>query len=95
MRQHTSGSKPKLLDQVRAVIRRKHYSLRTEEAYVTWIKRYILFHKKRHPSDMQNRRWNTFSISWRSRKECQPQLKTRHYAALVFLYREVLGKEMG
>ena len=39
----------KLLDQVRDAIRLKHYSIRTEEAYVSWIKRYILFHNKRHP----------------------------------------------
>ncbi len=42
----------KLLDQVRELIRRKHYSIRTEQAYVSWIKRYILFHKKRHPLKM-------------------------------------------
>ena len=42
----------KLLDQVRELIRRKHYSIRTEQAYVLWIKRYILFHNKRHPRDM-------------------------------------------
>jgi integrase len=42
----------KLLDQVRDAIRLKHYSIRTEEAYINWIKRYILFHKKRHPAEM-------------------------------------------
>lgn len=42
----------KLLDQVREAIRRKHYSIRTEKAYVSWIKRYILFHHKRHPNEM-------------------------------------------
>jgi hypothetical protein len=42
----------KLLDQVRDVLRLKHYSLRTEDSYVDWIKRYILFHHKRHPKDM-------------------------------------------
>jgi Phage integrase, N-terminal SAM-like domain len=40
--------RPRLLDQVRAVMRRKHYSIRTENAYVDWIKRYIFFHHKRH-----------------------------------------------
>ncbi len=44
--------KPKLLDQVRNTIRVKHYSLRTEDAYIYWIKRYIFFHNKRHPKDM-------------------------------------------
>ena len=43
---------PKLLDQVRDVLRMKHYSLRTEQGYVNWIKRYILFHDKRHPAEM-------------------------------------------
>ena len=42
----------KLLDRVRGAIRVKHYSIRTEEAYVSWIKRYILFHDKRHPKEM-------------------------------------------
>jgi hypothetical protein len=42
----------KLLDQVRDAIRVKHYSIRTEEAYVGWIRRYILFHDKRHPREM-------------------------------------------
>ena len=44
--------KPKLLDQVRAKIRLKHYSIRTEQAYVDWIRRYILFHDKRHPQEI-------------------------------------------
>jgi len=42
----------KLLDQLRDAIRKKHYSIRTEEAYVNWIKRYIFFHGKRHPEDI-------------------------------------------
>jgi hypothetical protein len=49
---YQGGQKPKLLDQVRYAIRTKHYSLRTEEAYVQWIRRFILFHNKRHPKDM-------------------------------------------
>ena len=46
------SSQKKLLDQVRDVIRLKHYSLSTEKNYVSWIKRFILFHSKRHPKDM-------------------------------------------
>jgi hypothetical protein len=45
-------NKPKLLDQVRQLMRLRHYSLRTEEAYVGWIRRYILFHGKRHPHEL-------------------------------------------
>ena len=46
------ASKPKLLDQIRQLMRLRHYSLRTEEAYVGWIRRYILFHGKRHPREL-------------------------------------------
>ena len=45
-------SSPKLLDRVRETLRRKHYTYRTEQAYVHWIKRFILFHNKQHPKDM-------------------------------------------
>ena len=47
-----ASSPPKLLDRVRETLRRKHYSYRTEQAYVHWIKRFILFHNKRHPNEM-------------------------------------------
>src|SRR5213596_3046458 len=47
-----ASNKPKLLDQVRDVIRRKHYSIRTEQAYIDWIKRFIIYHGKRHPRDL-------------------------------------------
>jgi len=50
--QPVSASQPRLLDRVREALRRKHYSIRTEEAYVDWIKRYIFFHNKRHPAEM-------------------------------------------
>jgi hypothetical protein len=53
-RENYSPAKPKLLDQVRSAIRVKHYSYRTEETYVNWIKRFILFHHKRHPQDMNS-----------------------------------------
>lgn len=56
----TTEKKPKLLDQVRSAIRSKHYSLRTEESYVSWIKRFILFHNKRHPLEMGEQEINCF-----------------------------------
>ena len=49
---YRSNAKPRLLDQVRAAIRTRHYSYRTEEAYIGWIRRFILFHGKRHPAEM-------------------------------------------
>ena len=51
-------NKPKHLDQVRAVIRTRHYSIRTEESYVNWIKRYIIFHNKRQPKEMGEKEIN-------------------------------------
>jgi len=55
-----AGRKPKLLDRVREAIRMRHYSLRTEEAYVNWIKRFILFHGKRHPLEMGEKEISQF-----------------------------------
>ncbi|OGU37676.1 MAG: hypothetical protein A2315_14120 [Ignavibacteria bacterium RIFOXYB2_FULL_35_12] len=52
MKDYTSNNKPKLLEQVRIAMRVAHYSKSTEESYVNWIKRFILFHNKRHPKDM-------------------------------------------
>ena len=49
---HSDAPRPRLLDQVRAAIRARHYSRRTEDAYVAWIRRFIVFHGKRHPSEM-------------------------------------------
>ena len=52
--------KPKLLDQVRNTLRTKHYSMKTEEAYIYWIKKYIFFHNKRHPKEMGEKEINEF-----------------------------------
>ena len=49
---HSDAPKPRLLDRVRAAIRARHYSRRTEDAYAAWIRRFIVFHGKRHPSEM-------------------------------------------
>ena len=52
LKDYTSNNKPKLLEQVRITMRAAHYSKSTEESYISWIKRFILFHNKRHPKDM-------------------------------------------
>jgi hypothetical protein len=67
---------PKLLDRVRIAIRTRHYSLRTEEAYVGWIRRYIFFHNKRHPADMGEPEINSFL----SRSASPPPRRTRRSA---------------
>ena len=87
--------KPKLLDQVRAAIRVRHYSLRTEEAYVNWIKRFILFHKKRHPSEMGEQEVTQFLSSLAVEKHVSASTQNQALAALLFLYRHVLTQDIG
>src|SRR5258706_9226762 len=81
---------PRLLDQVRDAIRRKHYSLRTEQSYVFWIKRYILFHDKRHPKDLGEadvtKFLNHLARAWGVAASTQNQA----LSALLFLYKAVL-----
>ncbi len=85
---------PKLLDQVRDRIRRKHYSLRTEEAYVHWIRRYIFFHNKRHPRELGAAEVEKFlthlAVAGRVSASTQNQAKS----ALLFLYKEVLAQAL-
>ncbi|MCO6411883.1 MAG: integron integrase [Thiogranum sp.] len=83
------------LDRVRNAIRVRHYSVRTEQAYVGWIKRFILFHGKRHPSEMGETEVAAFLTHLAV--GCHVAANTQNQAlnALVFLYRQVLGKPLG
>jgi integrase len=85
---------PKLLDQVREVLRMKHYSMRTEQAYLDWIKRYIFFHHKRHPAEMGEAEIRSFISDLASKKSVSASTQTVALSALLFLYREVLKKEL-
>jgi integrase len=87
--------KPKLLDQVRAAIRVRHYSIRTEEAYVQWVKRYIYFHGKRHPKDLDEVHVNQFLSHPAFKGRVAASTQNQALCALVFLYRHVLHKELG
>ncbi|MBK6653814.1 integron integrase [Zoogloea sp.] len=87
-------SSPRLLDQVRERIRVKHYSLRTEQAYVGWIKRYIFFHDKRHPRDMGKVEVEAFLGVLAVERNVSAATQTQALSALLFLYREVLGIEL-
>lgn len=82
---------PKLLDRVRAAIRARHYSRRTEEAYEMWIKRYIFFHGKRHPSSMGAEQVNAFLSSLAVDGNVSAATQGQALAALLFLYRHVLN----
>lgn len=95
MRPSAPTQKPKLIDQVRETIRRKHYSIRTEEAYVDWIKRFIFFHNKRHPAEMGEGEIEQFLNHLAVQKKVAASTQNQALSAIVFLYREVLDKEIG
>jgi integron integrase len=86
--------KPRLLDRVREAIRARHYSLRTEEAYVGWIRRYILFHQKRHPLEMAEPEINAFVTHLAIDGPVSASTQTQALSALMFLYRHVLQKPL-
>ncbi|WP_442891986.1 integron integrase [Denitromonas sp.] len=81
---------PRLLEVVRDRIRLKHYSIRTERAYLGWIKRYIIFHGKRHPRDMGKRELEAFLSALAVERNVSAATQTQALSALLFLYREVL-----
>jgi integron integrase len=85
----------KLLDQVRDVIRLKHYSLRTEESYVDWVTRYILFHHKRHPAQMGAAEIEAFLTYLAVTGNVAASTQNQALCALLFLYREVLRQDLG
>lgn len=86
---------PKLLDQVRQAIRTRHYSLRTEEAYVQWIKRFILFHNKRHPREMGTEEVNRFLSDLAINQKVAASTQNQALHAILFLYKHVLKHDIG
>lgn len=85
---------PRLLDRVRGEVRVRHYSLRTEETYVGWIRRFILFHRKRHPAEMGAREVEAFLSHLASERQVSASTQNQAKAALLFLYKHVLGAEL-
>ncbi|MCX6034709.1 MAG: integron integrase [Chloroflexi bacterium] len=84
----------KLLDQVHDVLRIKHYSYRTEQTYVDWIKRYIIFHKKRHPKDMGAPEIEAFLAYLAQERHVAASTQNQALSALLFLYKNVLQQEV-
>ena len=80
----------KLLDQVRDVARFRHLSLRTEETYRSWIKRYILFHQKRHPRELDEQAVSSFLTHLAVNERVSASTQNQAFNALLFLYRQVL-----
>ncbi|TLM64577.1 MAG: integron integrase [Deltaproteobacteria bacterium] len=87
--------KPRLLDRVRSVIRVRHYSRRTEDAYVYWIRQFILFHNKRHPLEMGKAEVESF-LSWQAEaRNVAASTQNQALSAILFLYRDVLQMDIG
>src|SRR5262245_21726483 len=87
-------SPPRLLDQVRDTIRSRHYSRRTEKSYVAWIRRYILFHRKRHPREMGATEVTQFLSSLVVDKNVAASTQNQALSAILFLYRDVLEQDL-
>jgi integron integrase len=87
--------KPRLLDLVRQTIRLKHYSIRTERAYVDWIRRFILFHNKRHPTSMGAPEVSAFLSHLAVEQKVAASTQRQALSAIVFLYQEILDREVG
>jgi integron integrase len=85
---------PRLLDQLRAAIRTRHYSRRTEEAYTRWVARYVRFHGLRHPRELGHEEIRTFLSHLAVRRQVAASTQNQALAALLFLYRQVLGVDL-
>jgi hypothetical protein len=89
------GNKPKLLDQLREALRALYYSRRTEQTYRFWVKRFILFHHVRHPAEMAEPEMNAFLTHLAVKERVSASTQNQALSALLFLYRHVLGREIG
>jgi integron integrase len=95
IRKPEQGSpRPRLLDEVRRRLRLKHYSLRTEQAYLYWIRRYIRYNGLRHPRELGGAEVERFLSDLATRARVAPSTQNQALAALLFLYREVLALEL-
>lgn len=84
----------KILDEMSEILRSRHYSNRTEETYLDWVRRYILFHKKRHPLEMGAEEIRAFLIHLATERTVAASTQNQALSAILFLYREVLQKEI-
>ncbi len=87
-------TKPRLIDQTRNVLRLFHYSIRTEETYIQWIKRFIYFHNKRHPKDMGEKEVRSFLTYLAVSKHVSASTQNQALSAILFLYRRVLDLKL-
>ncbi len=90
----TQPNPPRLLDQVRQAIRTRHYSRRTEKACVGWVRRFVIHHGKRHPREMGAAEVTTFLTHLAVQKKVSASTQNQAFSALLFLYRDVLGRKL-
>src|SRR5215211_3721165 len=88
-------SAPRLLDRVRHACRVRHYSIRTEDCYADWIKRFILFHHKRHPLEMGAAEINRFLTDLAVTGHVSASTQNQAFSALLFLYQQILAVDPG
>ena len=88
-------AKPKLLEKVRTKLRVNHYSKKTEEAYIGWIKRFILFHKKRHPNEMGKDEIQKFINHLAVEQNVSSSTQNQALQAILYLYKNILNKNVG
>ena len=89
------GQNVRLLDQVRMAVRRRHYSYRTEQCYIHWIRRYILFHGKRHPAEMGEPEVAAFLSDLAVARRVSAATQNQALNAILFLYKQVLERDLG
>jgi hypothetical protein len=94
MMETSPTSPPKLLDRMRERLRLRHYSMRTEQQYVQWARRFILFHGKRHPAEMGAREVEAFLTHLAVTGKVAAATQNQALSALLFLYREVLAQDL-
>lgn len=86
---------PKLLDRMRLAIRTRHYSRRTEEAYLAWVRRFVRFHEMRHPAELPPSSVAAFLSHLANESRVSASTQSQALSALLFLYRDVLQKDFG
>ena len=89
------GRKPRLLEQVHQAVRQLHYSRRTEDAYVHWIKRFIYWSGRRHPATLGEAEVTAFLSHLAAERNVAASTQNQALAALLFLYKRVLGRDLG
>ena len=89
------SNKPKLLDQVRNSLRQRNYSYRTEKIYAGWIKRFILFHNKRHPKEMGEKEIGEYLTYLAVEKNVAPATQNQALNSIIYLYKHILKIDLG